>query len=190
MLAFLFLVQWRFPALPGPLLAVLLATVAVAVFGLERYGITVVGPIPSGLPSPSLPHVGDLQQLLLPALGVLLVGYTDNVLTARAFATRQDTDVDANQELLALGAANLGAGLLRGFPVSSSGSRTALGDAAGSRTQLFSLVALIWVLATLLFLGPVLAHFPTAALGAIVVYAAMRLIDLPGFRRLASVSPQ
>ncbi|GAB3844550.1 SulP family inorganic anion transporter [Dactylosporangium cerinum] len=185
-LAFLFLAQWRFPVLPVPLLAVLLATVAVVVFGLEHHGISVVGPIPAGLPTPSLPHLEDLQHLLLPAVGVLLVGYTDNMLTARAFAARQDSYIDANQELLALGAANIGAGLLRGFPVSSSGSRTALGHAAGSRTQLYSLVALLAVLATLFFLGPLLARFPTAALGAIVVYAAVQLIDVAGFRRLAA----
>ena len=89
-LAFLFLGQWRFPALPAPLLAVLLATVAVAVFDLERHGIAVVGAIPAGLPSPALPDLGDLRHLLLPAVGVLVVGYTDTVLTARAFATRGD----------------------------------------------------------------------------------------------------
>jgi sulfate permease, SulP family len=186
MLAFLFLLQWRFPRAPAPLLAVLLATAAVAVFGLERYGIRVVGAVPSGLPAPSLPAAGDLASLLLPAVGLLLVGYTDNILTTRAFAARRDYEIDANQELLALGTANLGAGLLRGFPVSSSGSRTALGDAAGSRTQLFSLVALASVVVVLLFAGPLLATFPAAALGAIVVYAALRLIDVAEFRRLAA----
>lgn len=185
-LAFLFVVQWRFPTVPGPLFAVLLAAGAVIVFDLERYGITVVGPIPSGLPEVSPPGIGDFPELLLPAFGVLLVSYTDNMLTARAFAARGGYKVDANQELLALGTANIGAGLTRGFPVSSSGSRTALGDAAGSRTQLYSLVALACVLVVLLFAGPLLAHFPAAALGAIVVYAAVRLIDLPGFRRLAA----
>lgn len=186
MLAFLFVLQWRLPRAPAPLLAVLLATAAVAVFGLDRYGIRVVGAVPSGLPAPSLPATGDLTSLLLPAVGLLLVGYTDNILTTRAFAARHDYEIDANQELLALGAANLGAGLLRGFPVSSSGSRTALGDAAGSRTQLFSLVALASVVVVLLFAGPLLATFPAAALGAIVVYAALRLIDVAEFRRLAA----
>jgi len=185
-LAFLFLVQWRWPKAPGPLLAVLLATVAVAAFGLDRAGIAVVGQVASGLPRPSLPHPGDLADLVLPAVGVLLVGYTDNMLTARSFAARRDEHVDANRELLALGAANVGAGVMAGFPVSSSGSRTALGDAAGSRTQMYSLVALVGLLGTLLFLGPLLARFPQAALGAIVVYAAVRLIDVAGFRRLAA----
>jgi SulP family sulfate permease len=185
-LAFLLILQWRFPRIPGPLLAVLLATLAVSVFDLDAHGIAVVGTVPSGLPTPSIPAAGDLREMVLPAAGVLLVGYTDVVLTARAFATRSGHTIDANQELLAVGAANIGAGLFRGFPVSSSASRTAIGDASGARTQLHSLVVLASVVAVLLFLGPLLARFPTAALGAIVIYAAIRLIDIPGFRRLAS----
>ena len=185
-LLLLFLTQWRFPRLPGPLLAVLLATVVTVMLDLEHRGIAVVGDIPAGLPHPSLPSLDAYTALLLPAVGVLLVGYTDNVLTARAFASRRGYTVDANQELLALGAANVGAGLFQGFPVSSSGSRTAIGDASGSRTQLHSLIALGCVVIVLLFLGPVLAHFPVAALGAIVIYAATRLIDMAGFRRLAA----
>jgi SulP family sulfate permease len=185
-LALLFLGQWRLPRVPIPLLAVLLATTAVVVFDLQEHGITVVGAVPRGLPTPALPDVGDLGQLVLPAIGLLVVGYTDMVLTARAFADRDGAPVDANQELLALGAANLGAGVLRGFPISGSGSRTALGMAAGGRTQAHSLVALAGVTAVLIFAGPLLARFPTAALGALVVYAATRLIDVAGFRRLAA----
>ncbi|MEV0389173.1 sulfate permease [Nonomuraea sp. NPDC050643] len=181
-LAFLFLAQWRWPAVPAPLLAVLLATGCVVVFGLDAQGIKVVGEIPTGLP---LPTLASLENLLLPAIGVFLVGYTDNMLTARSFAARHNQEIDADQELLALGAANLGAGVLQGFPVSSSGSRSALADAAGARTQLYSLACLVAVVAVLLFAGPLLAVFPAAALGAIVVYAATRLIDLPEFRRLA-----
>jgi len=185
-LALLFLGQWRFPRVPTPLLAVLLATAAVVVFDLQEHGIKVVGAVPRGLPTPALPDVGDLRHLVLPAIGLLVVGYTDMVLTARAFADRADGPVDANQELLALGAANLGAGVLRGFPISSSGSRTALGLAAGGRTQVHSLVTLACVAAVLVFAGPLLARFPTAALGALVVYAATRLVDVAGFRRLAA----
>jgi sulfate permease, SulP family len=165
---------------------VLLATAAVALLDLEGHGIGVIGGVPDGLPTPALPDLGDLSDLLLTAVGVLVVGYTDSVLTARSFADRGGYRIDANQELLALGAANIGAGLLRGFPISSSGSRTALGVAAGSRTQAYSLVVLATVVGVLLFLGPLLERFPTAALGAIIVYAAVRLIDLPGFRRLAT----
>ena len=185
-LALLFLGQWRFPHLPTPLFVVLLATAAVVVFNLQSHGLAVVGAVPRGLPAPALPAPGDLRELLLPAVGVLVVGYTDTVLTARAFAARGGRPVDANRELLALGAGNLGAGLLRGFPISSSGSRTALAVAAGARTQMYSLVSLASVVAVLLFAGPLLARFPIAALGAIVVYAASRLIDVAEFRRLAA----
>ncbi|MFC4502665.1 MULTISPECIES: SulP family inorganic anion transporter [Streptomyces] len=176
-------------AVPGPLVAVVLATAVVAVFGLDdRHDLKVVGEIPSGLPSLALPDLSDFPQLVLPAVGVLLVAYTDFVLTARAFDAPDDDGpgLEADQEFLALGAANLGAGVLHGFPVSSSASRTALASSAGARSQAYSLVAGAVVLAVLLFLGPLLTHTPTAVLGALVVYAALRMIDLAGFRRLAS----
>ncbi len=185
-LVFLFVVQRLWPSAPAPLLAVLAAMVVTMVFSLQDHGIEVVGQIPSGLPTPSLPSIGDYAALILPSLGIVLVGYTDNVLTARAFSQAHDEHIDANQELLALGVANVGAGVLQGFPISSSASRTAIGAAVGSKTQLHSLVALGWVIGTLLFLGPVLSHFPTAALSAIVVNAAVRLIDLREFARVAS----
>jgi sulfate permease, SulP family len=184
-LVFLLVLRARWPHAPGPLLAVLGATAAVTAFGLASHGITVVGAIPAALPVPQLPdvHLPVLRELLLPAFTVLIVGFTDDVLTARSFA-RADETIAANQELLALGAANVGASLLHGFPVSSSASRTAIGVAAGSRTQLYSLVTALSVAAVLLFARPVLARFPAAALGAIVIYAALRLIDVAAFRRL------
>lgn len=187
LLVVLFTAPTRWPVLPRPLLALVLATAAVAVFGLdERYGIPTIGAVPSGLPVPALPSLGDLPQLVLPALGVLLVGYSDVILTARAFARRGDPrPLDANRELLALGAANVGAGIFHGFPVSSSASRTALAESAKARTQVYSLVGALAVLTVLLFLGPLLADTPKAALGAIVVYAAVRLIEVGEFRRLA-----
>ncbi len=187
LLAFLFTAQSRWPRLPGPLAAVLLSTAACAVFGLGRHGVALVGHIPAGLPVPGLPRVGlkDVQDLALPALGVLLVAFSDDVLTGRAFE-RHGEAIDANTELLALGVSNAGAGLLRGFPISSSGSRTAIALAAGAHTQAYSLTALASVLGVLLFARPVLASFPAAALGAIVVYAAVRLIDVQAFRRLAA----
>lgn len=174
-------------AFPGPLLVVALGTAAVAVFDLQTRGIAVVGDIPAGLPGFALPDLAEVPRLLLPAVGVLLVGYTDFILTARAFVTDDDGPrLDSNQELLALGAANLGAGMLRGFPVSSSASRTALAQSAGARTQVYGLVAGAAVVAVLLFLSPLLRSTPTAVLGALVVYAAVRMIDLAGYRRLAS----
>jgi high affinity sulfate transporter 1 len=185
-LAFLLLVQWRFPRAPGPLLAVLLASAAAVALRQYGHAVEVVGAVPSGLPVPALPPLTELASLVLPAVGILIVGYTDTVLTARSFAARSGQEIDANQELLALGVGNIGAGALRGFPVSSSASRTALGDAAGSRSQLYALVTLGCVLAVLLVASPLLGQFPTAALGAIIIYAAVRLIDLPEFRRLAA----
>jgi len=184
-LAFLLLVRWRWPHAPGPLLALLLATAFVAVLDLTSRGIGVVGAIPAALPVPALPdvHPHDLRLLLLPAFTVLIVGFSDDVLTARSFARRGE-EIRPNQELLALCAANAGSSLLHGFPVSSSATRTSIGIAAGSRTQLYSLTAAASALAVLLFLRPVLARFPTAALGAIVIYAAIRLVDLTAFRRL------
>ncbi|RSS74752.1 SulP family inorganic anion transporter [Streptomyces sp. WAC06614] len=177
---------WR--ALPAPLVVLVLATTAVAAFALdESQGIDVIGAVPTGLPGFALPRPADLTSLLLPALGVLLVGYTDVVLTARAFARHDDPHaLDANRELLALGTANLGAGVLHGFPVSSSASRTALADSAGARTQVYSLAGAVCVAAVLLFLGPLLTHTPAAVLGAIVVYAAVRLVEVGQFRRLAA----
>lgn len=186
-LIFLLVVQRRFPNAPGPLLAVLLATTAVSLFHLDQWGIAVIGSIPAGLPHLALPSGFSLPQLtylISTAAGIALVGYSDNVLTARSFADRNRYRIDANQELLALGAVNIGNGLMQGFPVSSSGSRTAIGDSLGSRSQVFSLVAFVVVILVLLFLRPLLSLFPKAALGAIVIYAALRLIDIPEFNRL------
>ena len=119
------------------------------------------------------------------ALGVAIVAYSDNVVTARAFAAKRREAIDARQELLAVGGANLAAGMFSGFPVSSSGSRTVIGDTLGSRTQLYSPVAATVVLLATVFLGPALSTFPLAALGAVVIFAALRLIDLPELRRIA-----
>lgn len=184
--ALLVLSRWL-PRVPGPFIAVLLATVVVAVFSLDDKGIRVVGQVPGGLPAFGLTAIPwhDIGTLAAVAGGVAIVAYSDTVLTARTFAARQRGYVDPNAELRALGVCNLGAGLSHGFPVSSSASRTALSDAVGGRTQVYSLVALGLVLVVMLTANGLLAKFPTAALGALVVYAALRLIDLGEFRRLA-----
>ena len=178
---------WQ-PTFPWVLVAMVLAAVAVAIIGADRLGLAVVGDVPQGLPVPRLPEVAqlDLAQVMLASVGIAAVGFTDNVLTGRAFAKRSDDPpMNASQELLALGAANVGSGLLQGFPVSSSGSRTAVIVSSGGRTQVTSLAALVVVIAVLLFAGPLLATFPMAALGGVVVYAATRLVDVAGFRGLA-----
>ena len=177
-----------FPRTPVPLIAVLLATTAVGLLSLREHGVQVVGNIPAGIPVPGLPAVSgtDITTLLLPALGVAVVGYSDNVLTARSFATRNGYRIDANTELLALATANVASGLAHGFPVSSSASRTAIGDSLRSRSQVHSLVAVAAVVVVLLAGRPLLALFPMAALGALVIYAALRLIELSEFRRIGA----
>jgi SulP family sulfate permease len=187
-LTFLLVAGAVLPRLPVPLVAVLLAAVVTAMFSLRDSGIQVIGEIPAGVPAPGLPSVSgaDILGLLLPAIGVAVVGYSDNVLTARSFATRNDYRIDANSELLALGTANVAAGVLQGFPVSSSASRTAIGDSLGSRSQVHSLVAVGVVVLVLLFGRPLLAAFPSAALGALVIYAALRLVEVTEFRRIGA----
>ncbi|BAQ59679.1 sulfate permease [Geminocystis sp. NIES-3708] len=185
-LAFLIIIQNRFPKLPGSLLAILLTTVIVNIFHLDKQGVAIIGEIPAKLPNFTFPYVSfnHLTYLTTAAIGIAIVGYSDNVLTARAFAIRNGYKINANQELLALGMSNLVTGLIQGFPISSSGSRTAIGDSSGSKTQLFSIVALVVVILVLIFFRPLLMLFPKTGLGAIVIYAAIRLIDIPEFIRL------
>ena len=177
--------RWR-PLWPGPLLVMLVGGVVAGLWG-DALGLQVVGPLPEGLPRPALPVVPglDVWALVPIAAGIAVVGYSDNMLTARAFAARRREDTDAEQELLALGVVNVATGLLQGFPSSSSSSRTVLGDAMGSRTQLHSLVALLGVVAVLLVAGPLLSTFPLAALGAVIMYAAARLVDVGEIGRIA-----
>ena len=132
---------------------------------------------------PMIP-AADLLAMLIPAVGIAVVAFSDNALTGRTFAARKGESIDANAELRALGICNVATGLTHGFPVSSSGSRTALGDAVGSRTQVYSLVALASVVAVMFLGRGLLENFPMAALGALVVFAALRLIDIAEFRRL------
>ena len=175
------------PRAPGPFIAVALASAAVAVFSLDRHGIQVIGAVPAGLPPVGLSSVPltDLATLSAAAGGVALVAFSDSVLNARVFAARKGETIDANAELRALGLCNMGSAVCHGFPVSSSASRTVLGEMVGARSQMYSLVALSLLLVVMLFAHGLLATFPTAALGAMVVYAALRLIDIAAFRRLA-----
>ena len=186
-LIFLFGAKWLIPKFPSPIVALLVAAGAVAIFGLDKLGLEVIGEIPRGLPAPRVPDFSevDFWALLPYAVGIAIVGFSDNILTARAFASSKDDKVDSSQELLALGTANVANGFLQGFPVSSSGSRTVLGNTAGAKTQVHSLVVIALVIMVLLFAGPVLEYFPDAALGALVIYAATQLIDVPELKRIA-----
>ena len=178
----------RFPRVPVPLVVMLGATAVVAAFDLSDVGIQTVGDVGFALPALGLPsfEAGDLGILMLPALGIFVVGYTDNILTARSFATRHGARVHNNQEFLAMGSANIGSSLVSGFPVSSSASRTVLAEASGAKTQLYSIVASGLVIISILAFSGVIAAFPLAALGGLVIYAAIRLVDVAEFRRLWS----
>lgn len=184
----LFLRRW--PAVPGALIAVALATAVTAVFSLADHGIAVVGDIPAGLPALGIPDVlrSDWVALFPAALGIALVGYSDNVLTARSIGAEKGYRIDSNQEFIALGATNLMSGISQGFPVSSSASRSFVPASIGTNTQLTSLVAAVFVAVTLLFLRPVLSNFPQAALGAVILGAAIAIIDVAGFKELWKLS--
>lgn len=186
-LAVMLLVGWRWRHAPVALVGIVAATLASTAGGLRDRGLEVVGSISGRLPAAGFGAVtvDDLLAMAVPALGIAFVAYTDNVLTGRAFAERRHERVDARRELLALGAANLGAAVLHGFPVSSSGSRTAIADAAGARSQLAGFVTLGSVLLVTLALAPLVAVVPIAGLSAVVVLAALRIVDLPELRRLA-----
>jgi SulP family sulfate permease len=150
-------------------------------------GVAVVGALPFALPDVGLPATPSLGSwaLLTTALAICVVGFTDNVLTARAFGDRHGDRIDVRRELLALGVANLAAGAVHGFPVSSSGSRTAIVEAVGGRSRWSGLATLGAALVMVVALRPVLARFPDAALAAVVVYAGLQLIDVDEFVRIA-----
>ena len=183
---FLFVLRWRWPLAPGSLLAVAGASAAVALLGLEAQGISLVGAVPSGLPAPSLPAIGgaDVTALVGSAAAITFVGYSDVALTGRAFAARNGETIDPNREFLALGAANVAAGLTGGFALSASGSRTAIVDAMHARSQVAGVVAALSTIVVVLLVPGLIALIPHAALGGIVVYAAWRLVDRNAIRRL------
>ena len=186
-LAALFVIAGVRPTWPAPLLVMLGTAGVAALLGTEKLGLEVIGKVPTGLPRPSIPSFEgiDVVALVPFAAGIAIVAYSTNMLTARAFADSDALErVEPGQEMLALGLTNLAAGLFQGFPVSSSSTRTALADAMDGRTQLNSLVTLAGLLAVLLVAGPVLESFPVAALGAVIIYAATRLVRLTEIRKL------
>jgi high affinity sulfate transporter 1 len=180
--------RWR-PKVPGVLVAVVGATVAVGALGLAaRYDLSVVGPLPKGLPSFEIPSVsGDLKALLAGAVGIALVSFADTSVLSRTFAIRGGYRVDPNQELVALGAANVAAGFFQGFSVSSSSSRTPVAEAAGARTQLTGVVGALAIALMLLFFPNLVQNLPDSALAAVVISAAIGLIEAAGVRKLYRV---
>lgn len=175
----------RFKAF-GPLLALCLGVGVAAVLNALDQPVLLLGEIPAGLPSPAVPMIpADLiPELVVGAVGVLLVAYTDATLTGRSFHRASDPPLLPNTELRALSVLNIAAGFFRGMPVSTSGSRSAVARASGATSQGYSISAAVFLAIVLVVAGPLLEVIPQAALGALVVYAAVLLIDVAGFRRL------
>ena len=176
--------------LPGALAVVILGIAASWALDLVAHGVSVTGPVPRGLPSLELPDVSraDLGTLVVAALAVFLVAFSDSILTARSFAARHHEVVDANQELLAFGVAQISAGVTQSIPVGTSGSRTAVNDDMGATSQISGLVAAGTIAVILLFLTAPIEYLPSAVLGAVIVYAAVKLIDPVQWRELARSS--
>jgi high affinity sulfate transporter 1 len=189
-LVLIMVLQRYLPRLPAVLIAVVAAIIATTVFSLEAKGVRLVGVLPQGLPSFTIPRVGwsDVLPLIGGAFGIALVALADTISTASAFAERQGEEVDGNREMVGLGAANLAAGLFQGFPVSTSGSRTAVAEQSGSKTQVTGLVGALVITLMLLLFPWLLQNLPQPTLAAVVIAASISLADIPATRRLWSQS--
>jgi high affinity sulfate transporter 1 len=185
-LALILVIRRVRPRIPGIFIAVVGATLISAALDLEATGVKVVGTLPKGLPSLTLPplNVGDILALVPAALGIALVAATDTSVLSRTFAIRRHEHVDSDRELIALGGANFAAGLFSGMPVSSSASRTPVAESAGAQTQVTSVVGALSIAAMLVFLPGLLAPLPQSVLAAVVISAAITLVDIPFMVRL------
>jgi high affinity sulfate transporter 1 len=173
------------PRWPNVLFAVVIAIGAVAVFDLGEHGVKLVGELPQGLPPISLPGpASDIALLIGGALGIAVVSLADTISTASAFAARTKQEVNGNGEMIGIGAANVAASFVSGFPVSTSGSRTAVAEQAGARSQLTGVVGAVLILLMLVLVPGLFKDLPQPALGAIVIAAALSLADIKGSRRL------
>jgi high affinity sulfate transporter 1 len=179
-LALLFIIEKYLPKIPGALTVLVLAIIVSALLDFESRGIHIVGEIPGGLPPFGLPDVtlDQLASLIGGALAVMLVAYSESIAVARTYASKFNYTVDADQEFIGLGAANLGSGMSSAFVVDGSLSKTAASVEAGSKTQMVSIIAAVAVLITALFLTPLFRTLPEATLGAIVIHAVWHLINL------------
>jgi high affinity sulfate transporter 1 len=183
----LILLLKRFPRVPGILIAAVAATVVVAILNALGYdGVSVMGPVPQGLPTPAVPLIGfdDIGPVVTGGIAVALVSFADTSVLSRAYAARLRSRVDANQEMVGLGVANLSAGFFQGFPISTSSSRTPVAEAAGAKTQLTGVVGALAIAALLLFAPNLLQHLPDTALAAIVIASAIGLIEIADLRRI------
>jgi len=176
--------RWR--RVPGILLAVIAATVVVAALDLaKRAGVSVLGPLPRGLPLPQVPFARvDLVPIIMGGTAVALVSFADTSVLSRTYAARLHAHVDPNQEIVGLGIANLAASFFQGFPISSSSSRTPVAEAAGAKTQLTAVVGAVLIAVLLVFTPQLLRYLPNAALAAVVIASAIGLFEVSDLRRI------
>ena len=173
------------PRVPGVLVAVVVAIGAAAIFDLSSHGVSLVGTLPQGFPPLTVPNpVSDLPLLVAGAVGIALVALTDTISTASSFAARTGQEVDGNGEMIGIGAANVAAGMFQGFPVSTSGSRTAVAEQAGAKTQLTGLVGAGLIVLMLVLAPGLLKNLPNPTLAAVVIAASLSLADIPATVRL------
>ncbi|MCP1649559.1 SulP family inorganic anion transporter [Pseudomonas nitroreducens] len=172
--------------IPGILIAVVLATLAVSLFGLGSHGVKVLGQLPQGLPSFALPWLSDIDlvEVLLGGVAVALVSFADTSVLSRTYAARLKAPVNPNQEMFGLGVANVASGLFQGIPISSSSSRTPVAEAAGAQTQLTGVVGALAVTLLLLFAPDLLQYLPNSALAAVVIAAAIGLFEFTDLKRI------
>jgi SulP family sulfate permease len=187
-LAVMLPLRWIAPRFPAALVVVIAGIAASSWLKLDQHGVAVVGHIPGGLPSLTFPTppLNQVLDLVPGALGLFLVSFADEILTARSYAQRHGERIDVGQEMRAMAAANATAGVSQAFPIGASGSRTAVNDSMGARSQVSALLAAIAVVGILLFLTAPIAHLPKAVLGAAIVSAAVGLIDISSWRALAA----
>lgn len=189
-LALLIWLPRRYPKLPAALVTVAIATALAGLFGLDRFGVAVLGPVPAGMPTLAWPQTNleEMKSLLRDALGIATVSFCSAMLTARSFAARHGYAINANHEFLALGVSNLAAGASQGFAISGADSRTAVNDMVGGKSQLVGIIAAVVIALCLLLFTVPMAWIPQAALGAVLLMAGWGLIDVQSLRKIYTLS--
>jgi high affinity sulfate transporter 1 len=185
-LVLIFVLQRLVPKIPAVLVAVAVSILVANAFNLADHGVSLVGPLPQGFPPFTVPSVpmSDLALLVAGAVGIAVVSLTDTISTASSFAARAGQEVDGDREMIGIGAANIAAGFFQGFPVSTSGSRTAVAEQAGAKTQVTGLVGALAITLMLLVAPGLLRNLPQPTLAAVVIAASLSLADIPGTVRL------
>ncbi|MFK5734191.1 MAG: SulP family inorganic anion transporter [Gammaproteobacteria bacterium] len=180
----------RYPRLPAALVTVVLFTLLVGLFGLDHFGVAILGPVPGGMPELAWPqsNLAETKSLLRDALGIATVSFCSAMLTARSFAARHGYAINANHEFVALGVSNLAAGLSQGFAISGADSRTAVNDMVGGKSQLVGIIAALVIALILLFFTAPMAWIPQAALGAVLLMAGWGLIDVQSLGKIYRLS--